>query len=146
MLSEKASSKPRKIYNSVSHSSGTFVGCVVGDSEYVKCTPSSPPPCLRGVILNAKRNNKLDLFRITLLAEPARRMPGLSAFLHVYVGAVPRTARNFRRVQGNAPYLRISSLLLFAAGYWWNFCLGEANTGPRNAGPVDWIAIRCHYY
>ena len=32
------------------------VGCVVGDSEYGKCTPPSPPPGLRGVILNAKRN------------------------------------------------------------------------------------------
>ncbi|OQA26314.1 MAG: Bifunctional (p)ppGpp synthase/hydrolase RelA [Chloroflexi bacterium ADurb.Bin344] len=42
--------------DSASHSSGTIVGCVVGDSEYVTCTPPSPPPGLRGVILNAKRN------------------------------------------------------------------------------------------
>jgi O-acetyl-ADP-ribose deacetylase (regulator of RNase III) len=38
-------------------------------------------------------------------------MPGaifigvVDGFLNVYVGAVPRTARNFRRVQGNAPYI-----------------------------------------
>jgi len=56
-IPESGISFPLKAHSdSISHSSGTFVGCVVGDSEYVKCTPALPPPCLRGVILNAKRN------------------------------------------------------------------------------------------
>jgi len=36
------------------HSSGIFVGVVVGSSEYKKGTPASPAPRRRGVILNAK--------------------------------------------------------------------------------------------
>jgi hypothetical protein len=32
-------------------------------------------------------------------------------FLNIYVGAVPRTARNFRRVQGNAPYIGLDIIL-----------------------------------
>ena len=39
-----------------SHSSGTIVGCVVGDSKYENSTSASPPPGLLGVILNAKWN------------------------------------------------------------------------------------------
>ncbi len=42
-----------------SHSSGTFVGVVVGSSEYQKSTPASPPPNLLGVILNPIWNNRV---------------------------------------------------------------------------------------
>jgi len=45
--------------DSNSHSSGTFVGVVVGSSEYEKGTPASPPPSRRGVILNAKWNKEI---------------------------------------------------------------------------------------
>jgi hypothetical protein len=56
--------------NSNSHSSGTFVGVVVGSSEYEKSTPDacpadagSPPPSRLGVISNAKLNK----YKILLL-------------------------------------------------------------------------------
>jgi hypothetical protein len=43
--------------DSILHSSGAFVGVVIGSSEYEKSTPASPFPSRRGVISNAKWNN-----------------------------------------------------------------------------------------
>jgi transcription-repair coupling factor (superfamily II helicase) len=62
-----------------SHSSGTFVGVVVGSSEYEKSTPASPPPGRLGVISNAKGNQIedeaadavfLETFQDTRRADP----------------------------------------------------------------------------
>jgi 4-amino-4-deoxy-L-arabinose transferase-like glycosyltransferase len=47
--------------NSNSHSNGTFVGVVVGSSEYKRCTPASPASSRRGVIFNAK-GNEYEIF------------------------------------------------------------------------------------
>ena len=46
-----------------------------------------------------------QLKALSFLAQPAPAEAGVVGFLNVYVGAVPRTARNFRHVQGNAPYV-----------------------------------------
>ena len=75
---EKVLSRPLKIYNSDSHSRGTFVGGAC--------------PAYAWVV----------------------------GFLHVYVGVVPRTARNFRRVQGNAPYL---SIFVYQVCCWMCCCM-----------------------
>jgi outer membrane lipoprotein-sorting protein len=49
------------------HSSGTFVGVVVGSSEYKKSTPASPPPSRLGVILNTKWNEELLMKKSSLV-------------------------------------------------------------------------------
>jgi hypothetical protein len=45
-----------------------------------------------------------------MLAESVPRMRGCST--NEYVGAVPRTARNFWRVHGNAPYINVIRISL----------------------------------
>jgi hypothetical protein len=42
---------------------------------------------------------------LPLLTQPVPEQSVVVGLINVYVGAVPRTARNFRRVQGNAPYI-----------------------------------------
>jgi 4-amino-4-deoxy-L-arabinose transferase-like glycosyltransferase len=155
--------------NSNSHSSGTFVGVVVGSSEYENSTPDAcpadagSPPGRRGVILNAKWN-KYEIFlligfftAVRLIVSPFFGL-GVDEAHYVlyakyldlsYVDHPPLVgwvhAPIFYLLGTNELLARLPAILIFAVTSYCAYIFMLRITGSVQASLISVLALNCSF-